>query len=330
MNPMKNVLVTGGAGYVGSHGCKALAIAGYYPVVFDSLENGHRDMVKWGPLIEGDLRDAGAIERAVKDVQPTAVLHFAAYAYVGESMNEPGKYYRNNLVGTLNLLDAMRCCGIDKLVFSSTCSTFGVPIAPTIDESHPQRPINPYGKSKLAIESMLQDYDLAYGLRSISLRYFNAAGADEGGEIGEAHEPETHLVPLILQTALGERERIDVFGNDFDTSDGTCVRDYVHVSDLADAHVLALKQLEAGGATTAYNLGTGRGYSVRELIAVCSYITGRNIASRDVDRRTGDPAVLIADPSLARSKLGWRPRYDDIESIVRTAWAWHSKAAVSA
>jgi UDP-arabinose 4-epimerase len=324
---MKQVLVTGGAGYVGSHACKALAKAGYEPVVFDNLENGHREMVKWGPLIEGDLRDLSAIEQAMKEVRPLAILHFAAYAYVGESMKEPAKYYRNNFVGTLNLLDAMRVCEVSQIVFSSTCSTFGNPKTARIDESHPQLPINPYAQSKLAIEAMLRDFDRAYALRSITLRYFNAAGADEDADIGEAHEPETHMIPLALQTALGQRERIDVFGTDFDTEDGTCVRDYVHVSDLARAHVLALKKLEAGSATTAYNLGTGRGHSVREVIEACSRVTGREIRSTDAPRRAGDPAVLVADPTLAKDELGWLPQYTTLDDIVRTAWVWHTKAA---
>lgn len=321
---MSSVLVTGGAGYVGSHVCKALAQSGYRPIVFDNLFSGHREFVKWGELIEGDLLDRERISGVLKERRPSAVLHFAAFSYVGESMRSPATYYRNNVVGTLNLLDAMREAGVDQLVFSSTCATFGLPQKEKIDEIHPQAPINPYGASKLMIERILRDYDAAYGLRSISLRYFNAAGADLDGEIGEAHDPETHLIPLALQTALGVRTAVDVYGTDFATPDGTCVRDYVHVVDLAQAHVLALQALERGAATTTYNLGSDHGSSVREVIETCERVTELKIVSNPVGRREGDPPVLVADSQRARAELGWRPNYDRLEEIVASAWRWHA------
>jgi UDP-arabinose 4-epimerase len=321
---MNTVLVTGGAGYVGAHACKALAAAGYRPVVFDNLTNGHREHVNWGQLIEGDLLDVKRLSEAMHDINPIAVLHFAALAYVGESMRSPATYYRNNVVGTLNLLDAMRECHVARLIFSSTCAIFGLPQTPTIDESHPQLPINPYGASKLMIERLLRDYDSAYGIRSISLRYFNAAGADSDAQIGEWHEPETHLIPLVLQAALGERLAVDVYGTDFATPDGTCVRDYVHVGDLAHAHVLALRALEQGAHTTAFNLGIGRGYSVRDVIDVCSRVTGRDIAWNAAPRREGDPPILVANAQRAGTLLGWRPRYECLDDIVASAWRWHS------
>jgi UDP-arabinose 4-epimerase len=321
---MNSVLVTGGAGYVGSHTCKALAHAGYRPIVFDSLCNGRREFAKWGPLVEGDLLNRENLSVALNKYQPSAVLHFAAFAYVGESMRSPATYYRNNVVGTLNLLDAMREARVSRLVFSSTCATFGLPQKEKIDELHPQAPINPYGASKLMIERLLRDYDAAYGLRSISLRYFNAAGADSEGDIGEAHDPETHLIPLVLQTALGERAAVDVYGTDFATPDGTCIRDYVHVEDLAQAHLLALRALERGAATTAYNLGNGRGCSVREVIDVCERVTSRRVAWSAANRREGDPPVLVADSQRARSELGWQPKYESLEDIVASAWRWHS------
>jgi UDP-arabinose 4-epimerase len=323
---MDSVLVTGGAGYVGSHVCKALARAGYNPIVFDNLCNGYRKFVKWGEFVEGDLLNSEDLSIALRKHRPVAVLHFAALAYVGESVRAPATYYRNNVVGTLNLLDAMLEANVERLVFSSTCATFGLPQREKIDELHAQNPINPYGMSKLMIERILRDYDAAYGLRSISLRYFNAAGADCDGEIGEAHDPETHLIPLVLQTALGERPAIDVFGTDFATPDGTCIRDYVHVEDLAQAHVLALRALERGAATTAYNLGNGCGYSVREVIDVCERVTARKIVWNAANRREGDPPVLIADSHRARRELGWRPQYESLEEIVASAWRWHSSA----
>jgi UDP-glucose-4-epimerase GalE len=319
----KSVLVTGGAGYIGSHACKALARAGYQPVVFDNMSRGHRGAVRWGPLVEGDLADQRRLATALDEYRVSAVMHFAAYAYVGESVTDPAMYYRNNLSGTLSLLEAMRQAGVDKIVLSSTCATYGNPDEVPIRETAPQLPVNPYGETKLAIERALHWYGGAYGVRSVSLRYFNAAGADPDGEIGELHEPETHLVPLVLQTALGQRAQIDIYGTDYPTPDGTAIRDYIHVQDLAEAHLRALEHLDAGRETTALNLGTGCGHSVREVLRVAEAISGRRISHRDAARRPGDPPALVADPSLAVAVLGWRARMSDLETIVRTALAWH-------
>jgi UDP-glucose-4-epimerase GalE len=323
----KSVLVTGGAGYIGSHACKVLARAGYRPVVFDNLSRGHREMVRWGPLVEGDLADRRRLAAALEQNQVSAVMHFAAYAYVGESVADPGMYYRNNLSGTLSLIEAMRESGVDRIVFSSTCATYGTPDSVPIRETAQQLPVNPYGETKLAIERALHWYGQAYGLRSVSLRYFNAAGADPDSETGELHEPETHLVPLVLQTALGQRPQIDIYGTDYPTPDGTAIRDYIHVQDLADAHLRALEHLGAGGASAALNLGTGRGHSVREVVRVAEAISGRRIPCRETARRPGDPPVLVADPRLAAEVLGWRPRLSDLDTIIRTALAWHTSLA---
>ena len=323
----KSVLVTGGAGYIGSHACKILARAGYRPVVFDNMSRGHRKAVRWGPLVEGDLADRGRLTAALVEHRVSAVMHFAAYAYVGESVADPAIYYRNNLGGTLSLLDAMREAGVGKIVFSSTCATYGTPDDVPIRETAPQLPVNPYGETKLAIERALRWYGEAYGLRTVSLRYFNAAGADPDGEIGELHQPETHLVPLVLQAALGERAQIDIYGTDYPTSDGTAIRDYIHVQDLAEAHLCALEHLADGGESAALNLGTGRGHSVREVVRVAEAVSGRPIAWRDTARRPGDPPVLVADPSLAAELLGWRARVSDLETILRTALAWHMSLA---
>jgi UDP-glucose-4-epimerase GalE len=320
---MRKVLVTGGAGYVGSHAAKALSQAGYTPVVFDNLVYGHRDAVRFGPLVEGDLLDRSALAEVFRDFQPEAVLHFAAYAYVGESVSDPGKYYRNNVLGSLNLLDAARENSVNRIVFSSTCATYGNPIETPITESHPQSPINPYGQSKLMVERMLRDYDFAYGIRSVALRYFNAAGADESGELGEDHSPETHLIPLVLDAAIGQRESITVHGRDYPTSDGTCVRDYVHVTDLADAHVRSLRYLEAGGASSAFNLSTGTGCSVEEVIQSARRVTGRDIHVVEGSRRIGDPPALVGDATQAQRELNWSPQYRDIDSIIASAWRWH-------
>ncbi|MDX1594787.1 MAG: UDP-glucose 4-epimerase GalE, partial [Gammaproteobacteria bacterium] len=282
------VLVTGGAGYVGSHACKALSAAGHEPVVYDNLVYGHRDLVRWGPLEEGDMADRGRLDEVLSAWQPDAAMHFAAYAYVGESVAEPGKYWANNVHGTLVLLEALRAHGIDRLVFSSTCAVYGEPSRVPIPEDHVQWPVNPYGWSKLAAERMLADFHLAHGLRSVALRYFNAAGADPEAETGEHHEPETHLIPLVLDAALGKRQEITVFGGDYPTPDGTCIRDYIHVSDLADAHVIALDWLGERDAAVAFNLGNGRGFSVREVIDCARRITGRPIAVGDGPRRDGD------------------------------------------
>lgn len=322
---MKTVLVTGGAGYVGSHACKALAAAGFLPVAFDNLARGHRESVRWGPLVQGDILDRPALDAALRQHAPIAVLHFAAFAYVGESVNEPGKYYRNNVAGSLTLLEAMRQAGIHQLVFSSSCATYGVPRTPLIAEDHPQEPINPYGASKLMTERMLRDYEAAYNLRAICLRYFNAAGADPAGETGEEHDPEPHLIPQVLDTAAGRQPHITIFGDSHGTPDGTCVRDYVHVSDLAEAHVLALRALQGGCASAAFNLGNGSGFSVREVIDTARAVTGRPIAVRVGPARPGDPPSLVADASRARTQLGWQPRIPRLADIVETAWRWHQR-----
>ena len=330
------ILVTGGAGYIGSHACKALSQAGFTPVTFDNLVYGHREAVQWGPLVVGDLLNAREIDQVFKEFQPDAVMHFAAYAYVGESVSDPEKYYRNNVVGSLNLFEAMRKASVGKIIFSSTCATYGLPAKglpknngfsgqPLISESHPQNPINPYGSSKLMIERILRDFDHAYQLRSICLRYFNAAGADMAAEIGENHDPETHLIPLILDAAAGVRTGITVYGSDYDTADGSCIRDYVHVSDLADAHVLALQALLNGAKSSVYNLGNGRGYSVKEVIAAAQAVTGREIPVSFGLRRVGDPASLVGDATLIKNTLGWAPRYSELADIIGSAWRWHQR-----
>ncbi|HEX9534850.1 MAG TPA: UDP-glucose 4-epimerase GalE [Stellaceae bacterium] len=325
------VLVTGGAGYIGSHACKALARAGYRPVVFDDLSRGHREAVRWGPLVEGSLAERSKLAEALDQHRVSVVMHFAAYAYVGESVTDPALYYANNLDGSLTLLEAMREVGVDKIVFSSTCATYGTPAAQVpIRETMPQLPVNPYGETKLAIERALHWYGKAYGLRWVSLRYFNAAGADPECEIGERHEPETHLVPLVLEAALGDRPQIDIYGTDYPTPDGTAIRDYIHVQDLAEAHLRALEYLLAGGQSAALNLGTGRGHSVREVIRTAEAVSGKSIPCRETARRPGDPPVLVADPGLAAELLGWRAQVSDLDTIVRTALAWHmSRSAQS-
>jgi len=277
----RNVLVTGGAGYIGSHTCKALAAAGYSPVTLDNLAYGHRWAVRWGPFEQADLDDRQAVERVLREHRIGAVIHFAAYAYVGESMTDPGKYFRNNVVNTLNLLEAMRAAGVGRIVFSSTCATYGVPKGVPIAEDHPQLPVNPYGESKLFVERALHWNGVAHGLRWMALRYFNAAGADPDGEIGEDHDPETHLIPLAIEAALGRRPDLQVMGTDYPTADGTAIRDYVHVTDLADAHLRALHHLEGDGPSGALNLGTGRGHSVREVVAMVERVTGRKVGARD-------------------------------------------------
>lgn len=321
---VRTVLVTGGAGYVGSHACKRLAAAGWLPVAYDDLSRGRRAAVRWGPLVEADLADRRRLAAAFQEHRPTAVMHFAGRIEVGESMRDPQTYYRSNVVNTLNLLEAMLAAGVKRIVFSSTCAVYGEPDEVPITEAAAQRPVSAYGETKLAVERALRWYGAAYGLRSVSLRYFNAAGADAGGEIGEAHDPETHLIPLVLQVALGRRPRIDVFGTDYPTPDGTAVRDYIHVSDLAEAHALALDYLEGGGETSALNLGVGVGHSVRAVIDTAERISGRPIARRAAPRRAGDPPVLVADPTRARATLGWTPRCSDLDVIVGTAWRWHS------
>ena len=323
------MLVTGGAGYVGSHACKALAAAGYTPVVYDNLSRGHAWAVKWGPLERGDLLDPDRLAKAIRKHRPAAVLHFAALSDVGESVGDPQSYYRNNLVGTMNLLDAMRMNGIGRIVFSSSCAVYGIPQRVPIPEDHPRRPINPYGQSKRMIEQMLRDHAVAYGLRAVSLRYFNAAGADPGGEIGEEHDPETHLIPLLLEAASGQRSRLTLHGTDYQTHDGTCIRDYVHVSDLAEAHVLALKSLDKRAGAAEINLGSGAGFSVREVIEAARRVTGRRIPVREGRRRPGDPPVLVGDARRARRELSWRPRHSDIHEIIDTAWRWLTRRAAA-
>jgi UDP-arabinose 4-epimerase len=321
----KNILVTGGAGYIGSHACKALARAGYTPIAYDNLVYGHRDAVRWGPFVEGDLGDAARLADTLARHEVAAVIHFAAFAYVGESMEKPQLYFRNNVVNTLALLDAMLTAGLRHIVFSSSCATYGTPARVPITEDTPQRPVNPYGESKLICERAIHWYGEAYRMSYAALRYFNAAGADPDGEIGEAHEPETHLVPLVLATALGRRAQIDIYGTDYPTPDGSAVRDYIHVQDLAEAHVAALGHLLDGGASLALNLGTGAGHSVREVIAAAERVTGRRIARREMARRAGDPPVLVADVARARAALGWQARMSGLDGILGTAWAWHNR-----
>jgi UDP-arabinose 4-epimerase len=323
----KNVLVTGGAGYIGSHTCKILAQEGYQPIVFDNLSSGHNWAAKWGPLEQGDILDRTALDRAIEKYRPSACLHFAAFAYVGESVSDPGKYYRNNVVGSLTLLEALRDHGVDQFVLSSTCATYGVPDKVPIDETLTQAPINPYGASKLMVERMLADFHAAHQVRSVALRYFNAAGADPDVEIGEDHDPETHLVPLVLDAASGDREAITVFGTDYETPDGTCVRDYIHVTDLAKAHVLALKALERGLTHRAFNLGNGHGYSVREVIASVERITGFPVPVKFGERRPGDPARLISNSTRAASELQWKPHITELDDIISTAWEWNKRRA---
>jgi len=322
---MKNILVTGGAGYIGSHTCKMLSQAGYLPITYDNLVYGHRWAVKWGPLEKGNLSDKARLEEVFCKYRPQAVLHFAAYAYVGESVKNPAKYYRNNIEGSLSLLDTMLQQNVDKIVFSSSCATYGVPKFIPINEEHPQLPVNPYGYSKLVVERMLRDFFHAYELRSISLRYFNAAGADSQGEVGELHEPETHLIPLVLETALGHRPSITIYGDDYDTQDGTCIRDYIHVTDLAEAHILALQALEEETQCSVYNLGNGNGFSVKQVIDVAKQVTGREIPISVGSRRSGDPAQLVGDASKIAQILGWQPRYPSLSAIIETAWQWQSK-----
>jgi UDP-glucose-4-epimerase GalE len=326
LSPSKTaILVTGGAGYIGGHACKALARAGYLPVTYDNLVYGHRAAVKWGPLKEGDINDRRQLESVMQKYKPDAVMHFAAYAYVGESVDNPSKYYHNNAVGTLILLEAMRQNNINNFIFSSTCATYGIPQQIPIPEHHFQNPINPYGRTKLIIEWILQDFAAAYGLKFISLRYFNAAGADPDAEIGEDHSPETHLIPLVLDVALGKSNQIKVFGTDYDTPDGTCVRDYIHVSDLAAAHLLALEYLRSQKASDVFNLGNGNGFSVRQVIDAAAKVTGCNISYVDSERRPGDPPVLIGDAKKIKQVLGWQPALHKLETIIETAWQWHKK-----
>jgi len=322
------VLVTGGAGYIGSHAVLALQKAGYGVIVLDNLVYGHQEIaedVLKVKLIVGDTSDRALLDDLFANHDIAAVMHFAAYAYVGESVQTPDKYYRNNVLGTLTLLEAMLAAGIKHFVFSSTCATYGVPENVPITEDESQKPINPYGKTKLMVEDILEDFDTAYDFRSVRFRYFNAAGADPSGNLGEDHTPETHLIPLVLLTALGKRDSISIFGTDYPTPDGTCVRDYIHVSDLADAHVLGLEYLLKGGETAAFNLGNGSGFSVKEIIEASRAVTGKEIKAIECDRRPGDPPMLVGSAAKAKEVLGWNPRFADVKAIIAHAWQWHQK-----
>lgn len=319
------ILITGGAGYIGSHTAKALALAGFEPIVLDDLSTGHPELVRWGPLVEADIADIDAVERCVKKYSIAAVIHFAGLISVGESIEDPRRYYETNTLGTFRLLSAILDAGVRHFVFSSTAAVYGHPESVPIVEAHPRAPINPYGHSKAMVEAVLEDYSRAHGLKAAMLRYFNAAGADPDGETGEMHEPETHLLPLVIEAALGRREAIDIFGTDYETADGTAIRDYIHVSDLADAHVRALRYLLDGGESVALNLGTGRGHSVAEVIAMVEKISAKHVPRRERGRREGDPPMLIADSREAGRVLGWRPERSDLESIVRTALRWHER-----
>jgi UDP-arabinose 4-epimerase len=316
---MHAVMVTGGAGFIGSHACKQLSAEGFHPVVFDNLSTGHRAAVRWGPLVEGDVLDTAALAAALQRHEVAGIVHFAASAYVGESVTDPGKYYRNNVAGTLSVLEAALVSGVAGIVFSSSCATYGAPATLPIREDTPQAPINPYGRTKLVGEQMLRDYEAAHGLRHVILRYFNACGADPDGELGEFHDPETHLVPRALMAAGGRIAHLDVFGTDYATEDGTCVRDYVHVTDLAGAHVGAVRYLLAGGRSISLNLGAGRGASIRDIIASIESNTGRRVPVIERPRRAGDPPILVADNELARKTIGFATARSDIDTIIRTA-----------
>ena len=317
------ILIVGGAGYIGSHLNKEISKKGIKTVIFDNLSYGHRDFIKWGTFEQGDLGNIEDIRSVFRKYPIEAVMHFAAFTYVGESVEDPQKYYMNNVKNTLNLLQVMLEENVKYFVFSSTCATYGNPVEIPITESHPQNPINPYGKGKLMVETILKDYSDAYGLKYASLRYFNAAGADPDGEIGELHDPETHLIPLILDVAAGKREDVKIFGTDYDTSDGTCIRDYIHVTDLAEAHILALEYLQNGGDSNVFNLGNGNGFSVKEVIETAEKITGKDIKAVEADRRPGDPPILVGSSKKAKEMLKWNPKYDELSKIVETAWNWH-------
>ncbi|MGV1770420.1 UDP-glucose 4-epimerase GalE [Agrobacterium vitis] len=318
---MKNILVVGGAGYIGSHACKALSKAGYTPVVYDNLVHGHADSVKWGPFEQGDIADGARLDAVLSKYKPECVMHFAAFAAVGESVTDPAKYYNNNIHGSVCLLDAMRRNGVDTIVFSSTCATYGEVKSLPIVEEAPQSPVNPYGFSKLVIEQALKDYGHAYGLKWVAMRYFNAAGLDPEGDLGERHDPETHAIPLAVLAAMRQTE-FNVFGTDYDTPDGTAVRDYIHVCDLADAHVLAIDYLQKGGESGAFNLATGKGTSVKDLLEAVSEAVGAQVPIKYAPRRAGDAPALYASGDKARSLLGWTPQYTDINVIVKTAADW--------
>lgn len=324
-NVVKNILVVGGAGYIGSHTCKELNLKGYNPIVLDNLIYGHKEFVKWGEFILGDLKDSEQIRLVFQKYKIDAVMHFAAFAYVGESVKQPQKYYMNNVMATLNLLNIMLEFKVKYFIFSSTCAIYGDPYYLPIDEKHPQNPINPYGMSKLMVENILKDYANAYDFNFVSLRYFNASGCDSECEIGENHNPETHLIPLILDAALGKREDIKVFGTDYDTRDGSAIRDYIHVTDLAQAHLLALEYLFRGNSSDVFNLSNGQGFSVKEVIDCAKKVTCKEFKVIYTERRAGDPATLIGSSDKIIAKLHWKPKYNKLDDIIQTAWVWHKK-----
>ena len=317
------VLVTGGAGYIGSHACKAIAEAGYVPVTYDNLSTGWADAVKFGPFEQGDLLDRDRLAEVFETHSPVAVMHFAAFSDVGEATRDPGKYWRNNVLGSLNLVEAMLEAGCSQMVFSSTCAVYGDADGVTLDEGQPTQPLNAYGASKLAIEKMLADFGQSHGLRSVVFRYFNVAGADPGGDVGEHHRPETHLVPLMLDAVDGKRPALTIYGTDYDTPDGTCIRDYVHVSDLVDAHVAGLQHLEAGADSALFNLGTGHGFSVREVVAASGSVTNREVPIVEGERRIGDAVKLVSGSTRAEDVLGWRPSRSTMKQMIADAWRWH-------
>lgn len=319
------ILIVGGAGYIGSHVNKVLNERGYETIILDNLSYGHEESVKWGTLCKCDLANINEVDDIFTKYDINAVMHFSSFIDVGESVRNPEKYYNNNVVNTMNLLNVMLKHDVKKFIFSSTCATYGIPQKIPLTENHPQNPINPYGWTKLMVERILKDYDTAYGLKSVILRYFNASGADESGIIGECHNPETHLIPLILDAAMGKREDIKIFGTDYDTPDGTCIRDYIHVTDLADAHILSLEYLNKNNQSNQFNLGNGQGFSVREVIESVKRVTGRNFNVTQTQRREGDPAILIGSSKKAKDTLGWDPQYVNIDKIIETAWNWHQK-----
>jgi len=322
---MKKVIVTGGAGFVGAHTAKILAARGFEPIVFDSLENGFQKNVKWGPFFKGNLLDPESLKECFSKYQPAAVFHFAAYALVGESVENPERYTNNNVTGTLNLLHAMKDAGCSKIVFSSSCAVYGYPLNIPISEEESLKPVNPYGKSKMMAEQLLKDFDESHRIHSVSLRYFNASGCDPDGEIGEEHQPESHLIPLALKSVFGGTAPFIINGDDYDTPDGTCIRDYVHVTDLANAHVLALSYLEGNGPTECFNLGSGIGFSVKEVIHAVEEVTGKEIPFKIGERRKGDPPRLIAQSDKAKKQLNWIPEFKDLKKQIEHVWMWMQK-----